>query len=256
MSPGCLCAACPAQVSLTSKRVAKSSAAGARELCQWLGRWCSRCQCKCCQPGKAQGQQRKSSADLRGSPWWVQPLPNWFPYLRSEVLCSGALKRGHTVRLWWGGCAFSEDTLEHPLITSCEGTPPYQALHCHHPALQTCPGGACNTGIQHGILKRGAALLDTIIILQCNNNASGKSSAVKEFAADKEWLRYADFCYQIIDALLKPVGFEFVGSAVVIAWEWNVWQFQPCLDQLQYIFLSRTWSWIKHGELWTVISVA
>lgn len=46
-------------------------------------------------------------------------------------------------------------------------------------------------------------------------------SVVKDLAADKGWLRYVDFCYQIIDALLKGVGFEFVESAVVVAREWS-----------------------------------
>lgn len=85
---------CP-RLSLTSKRDAKPSAGRrGRELSEQSGRRCWRCQRKCWPAGKAQ-----RDAELRGpygrllpgGRWWVRPLPNWLPYLRSEASCRGLL---------------------------------------------------------------------------------------------------------------------------------------------------------------------
>lgn len=187
MSPGSLCAAYPAQVSLTAKRVAKSSAAGeGRELSQWLGRWCSRCQCKCCQAGKAQGHAEGMLCrpreglllSVRGSHWWVQPLPTWFPYLRNGALRSGLLilwlaERSHSeavVRRMYLLQGLPWASLDHvlwrnaPLATS--------VLHYDHP-----PVWRFLAEMSRGCLVCGNSAWGTGA-WRCIAGASGKSSSI------------------------------------------------------------------------------
>lgn len=141
MSPACLCAACPAQVSLTSKRAAKSSAAG--EGVSWISGWGSDAQVKCYQAsanaarlGRLRDTQKECSADLGrdfSSLWGAVP-GECNPFLTGSLpqgveLCAvGFLpygsQRGHTVRLCWGGCAFSKDALSTPWSHPVKKHPP------------------------------------------------------------------------------------------------------------------------------------
>lgn len=143
-------------------------------------------QCKCCQAGKAQGHTEGMFCrpweglllSLRGSPWWVQPLPNWFPYPRSGALCSGLLilwltERSHCEAVLRRMCLL-QGCPEHPLITSCEETPPWQHGCCTVTTLlcggswQRCSGSAWEHG--NSAWNTGAWC--------CIAGASGKSSSL------------------------------------------------------------------------------
>lgn len=159
-----------ARLSRTSKRDAKASAGRrGRELSGRAGRRCSRCQCKHWQAGKAQRDAegvlcRPQGWLLPGGRWWVRPFPDRLPYLRSEASCGGLLIswRGRAMKPQWGGHAFPEDSLEHPLIAIREETPPWQHWDCAVATLlrggsrRRCLGSAWYVGMQRGMPEHGA----------------------------------------------------------------------------------------------------
>lgn len=147
MSPACLCAACPAQVSLTSERVAESSAAG--EGGSWVSGWGGDAQgvsANAARLGRLRDTQRECSADLgRGFSTLQGAVPGeCSPFLAGSLtwgvgLCAGGSlscgwQRGHTVvrRM----CLLQElpwASLDHSLWKNT----PLAAwlLHCNHPAV-------------------------------------------------------------------------------------------------------------------------